>query len=220
MGVLLYLLLSGTIPFYGKTSEETKEKLLEGSVKYTDRIWNRISPEAKDLISKMLQYSPESRISVNEALDHPWIKKFMEPRSPLDRQLSIGLSNLSNFETQKTLQKAVLAYISSQALNREEEESIKSLFSAIDKNKDGKICLEELIDGYLALNIDREVAIVEAKRIMARVDINQNEYIDYNEFLMTNLAFENVISEDKLKTAFEYFDSVFYLQLYRIKMDL
>jgi serine/threonine protein kinase len=34
-----------------------------------------LSDSAKDLIRKMLDKDPRSRISVEEALDHPWIRE-------------------------------------------------------------------------------------------------------------------------------------------------
>ena len=36
--------------------------------------WNSISDSAKDLVKKMLTLDPNSRIKVEEALEHPWIK--------------------------------------------------------------------------------------------------------------------------------------------------
>ena len=34
-----------------------------------------MSKEAKDLITKLLQVDPEKRLSIEEALNHEWIKK-------------------------------------------------------------------------------------------------------------------------------------------------
>lgn len=36
--------------------------------------WLNISNYAKDLVSQMLEVDPEKRITVEEALQHPWIK--------------------------------------------------------------------------------------------------------------------------------------------------
>ena len=36
--------------------------------------WDHISDPAKDLIRLMLTLDPNSRITVEEALEHPWIK--------------------------------------------------------------------------------------------------------------------------------------------------
>jgi serine/threonine protein kinase len=46
-----------------------------GAYKLTGPEWDSISPEAKDLVRKMLDISPESRITTYGVLAHPWIQK-------------------------------------------------------------------------------------------------------------------------------------------------
>lgn len=36
--------------------------------------WKLISPEAKDLLTRLLTYDPAKRISADECLQHAWIK--------------------------------------------------------------------------------------------------------------------------------------------------
>jgi serine/threonine protein kinase len=36
-------------------------------------MWNKISLDAKDLISKLLTIDPNQRVSASEALLHPWV---------------------------------------------------------------------------------------------------------------------------------------------------
>lgn len=39
-----------------------------------EKQWITISPEAKDLVYRMLEVDAEQRVTVEEALAHPWIK--------------------------------------------------------------------------------------------------------------------------------------------------
>lgn len=41
-------------------------------------IWKSISKEAKDLISKLLVADPKKRYTCEEAINHPWFKKFQQ----------------------------------------------------------------------------------------------------------------------------------------------
>jgi calcium-dependent protein kinase len=67
-------MLSGTPPFNGKTDKIIYEKILAGNVYFTEKKWSKVSPEARELILKMLEYDPEKRISARHALLSPWIQ--------------------------------------------------------------------------------------------------------------------------------------------------
>jgi calcium-dependent protein kinase len=168
---------------------------------------------------KLLQYFPEDRPSASAALQHPWIVKFYNLNDPLNEKLKVGLSNLQSFRTQKTLQKAVLGYIASQELTKEEEENLKEIFLTLDTNKDGKLTLDDLVEGYMALNVKEEVAKKKATKILTRTDINQNGSIDYNEFMMASLNVNKEITKERLKKAFEFIDLVSINSNSRTKME-
>ena len=56
---------------------------------------------------------------------------------------------------------------------------MKKVFEYMDKNGDGRLSREELIDGYTNLYGATDVE-EEVDRIMSNVDIDQNGYIDYS----------------------------------------
>ena len=68
MGVLLYAMITGTVPFRAGNLEELHYAIIEGT--YTCPSY--LSEEAKDLISKFLRVNPYTRIDINEADKHPW----------------------------------------------------------------------------------------------------------------------------------------------------
>ncbi|CAG9332161.1 unnamed protein product [Blepharisma stoltei] len=68
LGILLYTMLCGTVPFKGKNIKELQIAILKGTIDYPDFL----SEEAKDLISQFLDLIPQNRISIWKALEHPW----------------------------------------------------------------------------------------------------------------------------------------------------
>ena len=73
-----------------------------------------ISPEAKDLIKKMLTFDPNGRINAEDALNHIWIKK--KVNEPVDTQATLSaLNNLRNFRVILTIYKIIIYNFNNQA---------------------------------------------------------------------------------------------------------
>lgn len=70
MGVLLYAILSGTVPFRAKTLPDLHKLILRCKYEMPDNI----SEPAKDLIKRMLSPIPHMRISLDDMKTHPWFE--------------------------------------------------------------------------------------------------------------------------------------------------
>ncbi|XP_014886176.1 peripheral plasma membrane protein CASK isoform X7 [Poecilia latipinna] len=109
-GVILFILLSGCLPFYG-TKERLFEAICKGKYKMNPRQWNHISESAKDLVRRMLMLDPAERITVYEALNHPWLKE--RDRYAYKIHLPETVEQLRKFNARRKLKGAVLAAVSS-----------------------------------------------------------------------------------------------------------
>ncbi|KAH7283864.1 hypothetical protein KP509_34G028000 [Ceratopteris richardii] len=67
-GVIMYIVLRGVPPFWGPTEQRIYKAIQKGEVSFSAKLWDSISDEAKDLISKMLHPDAKSRITVAEAM--------------------------------------------------------------------------------------------------------------------------------------------------------
>ena len=72
IGVLLFELITGKVPFQGNSIETLKNNILHLKIAWPQDI----NPSAKDLISKILKLDPNQRISLEEIIEHPFILKF------------------------------------------------------------------------------------------------------------------------------------------------
>lgn len=73
IGVVLYILLSGKVPFPGESNKEIIENVLKADYHFDHEAFERVSDTAKDLISKLLVKDVSKRYSAEESYDHPWI---------------------------------------------------------------------------------------------------------------------------------------------------
>jgi len=78
VGVIVFMLLCGYPPFYAEDLAELFDAILSGEANssaslFASAEWDDIEPQAKDLISGLLQTEPSARMSAAEVLEHSWI---------------------------------------------------------------------------------------------------------------------------------------------------
>eukprot|EP00736_Rhodelphis_marinus_P010757 Rmarinus@m.21704 len=108
VGVILFILLSGKQPFKeGEGRPPLFKQIMKGEVSTTGRSWAGVSQAAKDLVASMLTANPKKRVTVEEALTHPWFKATGAP-SPrkLAEEFASG-SSLSQSESKRPMAERV-----------------------------------------------------------------------------------------------------------------
>ncbi|KAJ7309875.1 hypothetical protein JRQ81_007950 [Phrynocephalus forsythii] len=75
LGVILFICLSGYPPFSDKHHHlSRREQIATGKFHYCEQRWKHVSKEAFDLVKKLLVVDPEKRLTIKEALEHPWLQ--------------------------------------------------------------------------------------------------------------------------------------------------
>ncbi|XP_076781474.1 death-associated protein kinase 2 isoform X2 [Arvicanthis niloticus] len=82
IGVITYILLSGASPFLGDTKQETLANITAVSYDFDEEFFSQTSELAKDFIRKLLVKETRKRLTIQEALRHPWITSKGEARAP------------------------------------------------------------------------------------------------------------------------------------------
>eukprot|EP00830_Metopus_es_P017781 TRINITY_DN596_c0_g1_i2.p1 TRINITY_DN596_c0_g1~~TRINITY_DN596_c0_g1_i2.p1 ORF type:complete len:233 (+),score=34.54 TRINITY_DN596_c0_g1_i2:63-701(+) len=75
IGVIMYFILRGKLPFEAKDRSSIIDKILNQEVTFTDEVWKDVSASAKDLIKQLLAKRPKLRITIDNAINHPWVKE-------------------------------------------------------------------------------------------------------------------------------------------------
>lgn len=92
LGVILFVLLSGYLPFYADQKKQTYKLIVTGDYGgFDDPVWDGISRDAKTLVKRLLDINPKKRITLDAVLKHPWISRAESVASP--KSYSVSFAN-------------------------------------------------------------------------------------------------------------------------------
>lgn len=111
LGVITYILLSGKMPFHGRTFKETFECIVNNRWGFSGEAWKTLTPAASDFIKDCLTPDPDLRPSAASLLHHKWISD-QQP----DVHLEGSIESLKKFNAQQKVRAAVRVFCWTQSL--------------------------------------------------------------------------------------------------------
>ena len=203
IGVILFVMVTGKQPFRARDKEGVFEKILNAKYDKKSLEKSKCSNELKDLIKKTLVKDYKKRISVESALSHKWFSLFennVNNFQIIDQDI---LDSLQNFQYTNILQKETFYYLAKLS-NDKEILKLKKAFDIIDKDNSGEIEYEEIPKIFEELGI--QASEQELKNIFKSLDFHCDGKVNYSEFLAGTLSSLKIFKDDKLLSAFKYFD--------------
>eukprot|EP00475_Leptophrys_vorax_P017087 TRINITY_DN2361_c0_g1_i1.p1 TRINITY_DN2361_c0_g1~~TRINITY_DN2361_c0_g1_i1.p1 ORF type:complete len:530 (-),score=131.07 TRINITY_DN2361_c0_g1_i1:1349-2938(-) len=207
VGVLAYILSTGNKPFSSSAVEkfrdlETKRKIYAGEFE----IPVNVSPVLLDFISRLLVVNPEERMTVVEALTHPWISRPFSSHADYEFYDPMVLAGLKDFHQQSLLKKHVASYLS-KLLTPVERERVLASFSLVDSDNSGFLETAEIVRILMvALDVDEETAWSEAKDVFSEFDNNDDGVISVEEFSQVVLRGALGLDQSRVRSAFRILD--------------
>ncbi|XP_051121271.1 CDPK-related kinase 6-like [Andrographis paniculata] len=74
IGVITYILLCGSRPFWARTESGIFRSVLRADPNFYDAPWPSVSAEAKDFVKRLLNRDHRKRMTAAQALTHPWLR--------------------------------------------------------------------------------------------------------------------------------------------------
>jgi calcium/calmodulin-dependent protein kinase I len=134
-GVILYILLGGYPPFASPTQNQSEllKLITKGNFQFHPDYWNAVSEEAKDLIRGLLNVNASERLTVDQALAHPWVGA--ADNTLAAHNLNTNLEELRKYMATRKLRAGVNAII---AMNR-----MKNAMGSLGSQKDSTASSED-----------------------------------------------------------------------------
>ncbi len=104
LGVITFILLCGYPPFYHENQAQLFKLIKKAKYKFDPEFWSEVSDDAKDLVKGLLVVNVEERFTVDDVLDHPWIKN-----GGCDKDITPALNELRGYQARRRLKKHMLA---------------------------------------------------------------------------------------------------------------
>ena len=201
-GVLMYMLLSGEPPFQGNSEEEIFQKIKKCQYSFKPKEFDDVSKNCKDLIRKLLGPKKRKRIKACEALRHPFFTEFFNPNKAMTENKDLNvLKKFINFKNFKSkFHETIYAYLCNNHINKDEEKKLRAVFRYIDKEEKNQINKKDLKITLNEINIDMPEK--QFDNIFKILDSNQNDIIEYQEFLRAMCDKDLLLTEDNLKNTF------------------
>jgi calcium-dependent protein kinase len=201
LGVIVFMLLSGYPPFYGRTEEKMILLIENGRYHMRSDRWDRISHEAKDFVKRLLEMDEHKRLTADQALRHPWV--IDRARASTTCIGSDVVDFLRSYACQTHLKRAVLCTIA-YTLDSSEINDLREIFIQFDRQKSGTISLPDFKHCLQTLN--KNVTTEEIRRIWHCLDHDHHGSIEYSEFIAAMLQQKVGLKDGLIRDAFDKFD--------------
>jgi len=74
LGVIAYVLLSGSLPFFHSVLHKLYRQIVERDLNFPEQAWKNVSKGALDFILRLLQVRAGDRLTADQSLSHPWLR--------------------------------------------------------------------------------------------------------------------------------------------------
>jgi calcium-dependent protein kinase len=196
LGVIAFMLLSSSMPFYGESRAAVVDQILHGKYKFQSKRWQQVSDDAKDFVKSLLRRRPEKRPTASAVLqESPWLcQENRDSTARTDQELMDTVqASIQAFAGYKTLKKLALLVVAYKSTS-EEIGFLRRMFSKFDTANDGEITYDEF---RAALLENYEYTDEETQSMFDGIDIDGTGNVHYMEFLAATIEAHGSIDEER-----------------------
>jgi len=84
VGVITYILLSGSLPFFHSVLHKVYRQIMERDLSFPESHWCKVSKGAQDFILRLIQVRAGDRLTGEQAVNHPWLRDATSPMNSFD----------------------------------------------------------------------------------------------------------------------------------------
>ncbi|BFG37776.1 CDPK-related kinase 7 [Prunus yedoensis var. nudiflora] len=205
IGVIAYILLCGSRPFWARTESGIFRAVLKADPSFDEAPWPSLSSDARDFVKRLLNKDYRKRLTASQALCHPWLANYHEVKIPMDMIVyklvkayicSSALRKSALGTLAKTLSVAQLAYLRDQ-------------FTLLGPNKSGFISMQNFKTGVIRNSTDamKDSRVLDYVNMISSIRYRK---LDFEEFCAAAISVHQLEGmeswEQHARRAYELFE--------------
>lgn len=205
IGVIAYILLCGSRPFWARTESGIFRAVLKADPSFEEAPWPSLSSDAKDFVKRLLNKDYRKRMTASQALSHPWLCNCQDVKIPLD---IIVFRLVKAYIFSSSLRKAALRALA-KTLTIPQLTYLREQFTLLGPNKNGYISMQN----FKTASVKNSTDAMKDSRVIDFVNtVSSLQYkkLDFEEFCAAAISvyqLEGLDSwEQHARCAYELFE--------------
>ncbi|CAD7923641.1 unnamed protein product [Amoebophrya sp. A120] len=213
MGVIAFMLLTGSPPFTGSSNQSVIEKIRSGRVRFNTR-WQKLSRTAQNFVLCLLDVDPERRLSGEAALQHDFLRPYFHRQSvtAMQGRLHGVLDNLRKFASGSRLMRAGLLMLAYR-LSSEDTADLMELFFVMDRSGRGTLRIHDFAE--LLRRLEPNIATSEIRELFTAIATDtpgKVREVFYSQFVAAMLQRHCCLPQRHGEQLKQIFDTLAYKQ--------
>eukprot|EP01041_Mallomonas_annulata_P007327 gene7327-14947_t len=203
IGVIAYMLLSGSPPFQGRNDKEIVAEVRQGRLSFPSDLFKHVSSDAQAFVASCLRKDVVGRPSAAKAQNHSWFDLISDNdndtgnvSTTVSPDIYRRLQAFSDISRLSRLCLQAVAY----SLSADQARDIREQFSRLDVEEAGELSLEDLCSAFQ--DTVHGFHRTDAEKMFVCMNRPQSGHMNYLWFIAATIT-KNHLKEENMKLAFE-----------------
>ncbi|KAJ8760105.1 hypothetical protein K2173_010961 [Erythroxylum novogranatense] len=205
IGVIAYILLCGSRPFWARTESGIFRAVLKADPTFDEIPWPSLSPEAIDFVKRLLNKDFRKRLTAAQALSHPWLANHHDMKIPLDM---VVYRLVKAYICSSSLRKSALGALA-KTLSVSQLVYLRDQFNLLGPNKNGFVSMQNFKTAVIRHSTDamKDSRVLDYANMISSV---QYRKLDFEEFCAAAVSVHQLEGtecwEQHARHAYEFFE--------------
>ncbi|KAL9675693.1 hypothetical protein QQ045_003898 [Rhodiola kirilowii] len=205
IGVIAYILLCGSRPFWSRTESGIFQAVLKADPSFDEAPWPNLSPNALDFVKRLLNKDYRKRLTAAQALSHPWLSGHPDVKVPLDL---IVYRQVKAYICSSSLRRSALRALA-KTLTVSQLVYLREQFNLLGPNRSGYITIQNLKTALMknVTEAMKDSGVIEYVNVVSSLQYRKMDFEEFSAAAISVHQLEGTETwEEHARAAYELFE--------------